>query len=192
MLDRFRSSFNGFDPRDVKVRDFALFLGVIGIMIFCGGGALVINQLNQQNNIFPTLVPTPTIELAPILPLQELEGLPTATSPVPTIVPKVTPKVISKDANTSAKSPGDSCIYSEAWINNAATPIPDDGLSEFQSYLCDNGYWDIGIGDWVNSKGDWGEDGSMERAFIKFNREGVIIDRKFFDLQGNKIPGPTN
>jgi hypothetical protein len=43
----------------------------------------------------------------------------------------------------------------------------------------------------VDKTGDWGKDGVLERAFTKFNRDGVEIDRMFFDLQGNRIPGPN-
>ena len=93
--------------------------------------------------------------------------------------------------HTPTRRAGEACYYSDAGINQAATPIPDGAFSRYQGYRCDNGYWDIGTGDWVDKTGDWGKDGVLERAFTKFNRDGVEIDRMFFDLQGNRIPGPN-
>jgi hypothetical protein len=174
-----------FVPRNLTARDGALALGVLGLIFACvAGGALMISQFSQRKNVAPTPIPSSTSEPAPTPVLQALEALPTSTnSPSPTVVFDV--------VLTPTRRSGEACIYSGAWINIGSTPIPDGGFSAYQGYWCDNGYWDIGIADWVDRAGNWGNDGLLERALIKFNRQGVIIDRLFFDLNGNRVPGPT-
>jgi hypothetical protein len=195
MLERIKSIISDFEPRNLTVRDAMVGLAVIALMIICSGGAIVISILSSRKNNLPTPIPSPTSEPAPTPIFQSLEALPTSTSPAPTVAPTmaptVAPTIIYENVNAPTRPAGESCKYSEAWINLVATPIPDGGFSKYQGYLCENGYWVIGIGDWVNSAGDWGEDGSMEKALIKFNGEGVEIDRMFVDLNGNRIPGPN-
>ena len=190
MLERIKSIISDFEPRNLTARDAVVVFGVIALIIICGGGgALLISKLSQRKNILPP-VPSPSSEPAPTSFLQAVEALSTATSLASTVAPTIAPKVIYEEVNTPTRPIGESCKYSEARINNVATPIPDGGYSEYQGYWCDNGYWDIGTGDWIDKSGNWGKDGSLEKALIKFNEEGVVIDRIFFDLHGNKIPGP--
>lgn len=182
MLERIKSTINDIEPRNLTARDVVVFFGLIAVILACGGCALLIYTLSQPKTIVPPPTPSPTAGPAPALFFQTVEVLPTATSLAPT--------VIFKEVNTPTRPIGESCKYSEAWINKIATPIPDGEYSEHQGYWCDDGYWDIGVGDWVNSAGNWGKDGSLEKALIKFNGDGVVIDRLFFDLHGNKIQGP--
>jgi hypothetical protein len=195
MLDRIRSIINDFEPGNLTTRDALVGLGVIAAILLCGGGVILVSLLSPRKNIAPTTVPSPTSASVSTPLFQALQAQPTTTPPAPTIAPTLTstvvPIVILAPVDTPTRQIGESCIYSDAWINSVATPIPDGRFSAYEGYLCDNGYWVIGIGDWVNKAGDWGKDGSLEKMLIKFNGEGLVIDRIFFDLSGNKIPGPT-
>lgn len=181
---------NTFIPRNVTARDAAIIFGVLAIIFACGvGGVVLITQvfrMSQRNAASATAIPSPTSAPAPTAVLQAFEAQPTPTPPLPTAE-----IVVPEPTHTPTRRAGEACYYSDARINQAATPIPDGAFSRYQGYRCDNGYWDIGTGDWVDKTGDWGKDGVLERAFTKFNRDGVEIDRMFFDLQGNRIPGPN-
>jgi hypothetical protein len=172
---------NYFEPRNLTPSDFIVIFCLIALIIIaCGGGVLVINLLRQRSNVPATPIPTSVPVSTPVEQAIVVQPTPTVTVPAPTVV------------NTPTRTIGESCKYSEAWINQSATPIPDGGYSAFQGYSCVNGYWDLGIGDWIDGSGNWGKDGSTERELIKYNADGVIIDIMFFDLNGNRIPGPIN
>jgi hypothetical protein len=194
MIERIKQFIRDLRSRDFTDRFAVIVLGVLAVIIACGGGALFIYLLSQRVNNLTTAIPSPISEPTPTLFLQAFEAQPNTATPTstatPTVAPTLAPIVVQEKTNTPTRSIGAPCIYSDAWINNIATPIPDGGFSAYEGYLCDNGYWVIGIGDWVDQAGNWGKDGSMEKALIKFNGEGIIIDRIFFDLHGNKIPGP--
>ena len=158
------------------------FLGAVVLSTICVGGVLLYNQFNQRRIVSPTQVPLPVFVDIPS---------PTATataSPVPTVP---TPIPATATMLVAPASIGTSCRYGPPWINNVATEVPDGGNSEQQGYKCVNGYWFLGVADWVDGKGDWGTDGVEEAAYIAYNADGTIADRKFINLSGTVIPGPT-
>ena len=173
---------NDIRPRDVEIGAVLWFLGVVILSTLCVGSVLLFKTITQRRTPVPTLVimpqvviistVTPTTELVLVIP--------------PTFTPTVTPSPVILQAST-----GNSCKYGPPFINPVATPVPDGGHSEYQDYLCVNGYWYIGTEDWLDSKGDWGTDGIAENGYIMFNADGSIADRKFTNLSGTSIPGPT-
>lgn len=181
-------------PRNPDVNALILFLGGAVLLILCVGSILLFNQFNRRTVVSPTPAPLPKSEFVPIssptalkaLLYQPLHSTPSVT---PSVAPSVAPTVFNEIVTTGI---GKSCKYGPSWINAIATPVPDGGHSEIQGYLCVNGYWLIGSKDWVDGRtGNWGTDGMEENAYILYNADGSVADRKFINLQGTTIPGPT-
>ena len=174
--------------REPQLRAVLWFLGIVVLSTLCVGGLLLIKQINQRKVASPTSVPLPVIILIPSPTVLQVVVVPTAL--IPTAVPTSIPTVVIKAV--APTNIGISCRYGPPFINPVATPVPDGGHSQYEDYLCVNGYWFIGIQDWVDSRtGDWGTDGIDERGYVMYNADGSVADRKFINLQGNAIPGPT-
>jgi hypothetical protein len=149
-------------------------LGILGTTVF----------MIKQRMASPNPVPTPSPEPGPVN-LFEAQG---------TLTPSATAEIIQKAAKKAAsptKGAGEPCLYSAAWINAAATPVPDGGHSQYQQFPCVDGYWDLGFGDWINRQGKWGSDGYKEEGYIKYNKDGSVANGFFIDSQGRIIPRPT-
>lgn len=183
-------------PRDPDAYTLLLFLGGAVLLILCVGSVLLFNQVTRRIVISPTPVSLPK---SVIVPLPSPTALQAMAYPVPlitasaTAIPTAVPtaRIFAEAAPIS--STGKSCKYGPPWINTVATPVSDGGHSEIQDYLCANGYWYIGTKDWVDGRtGDWGTDGIVEQGYILYNADGSVADRKFINLQGTTIPGPTN
>ena len=147
----------------------------------CVGSVLLFNTITQRRTPVPTLVTFPEVVIvATLTPTSEL-----VLVIAPTLTPTVTPTI------TIQTGAGNSCKYGPPFINPIATPVPNGGHSEFQDYLCVNGYWLIGVGDWVDGKtGDWGTDGIEEQGYVMYNADGSIADRKFINSARNCNPRP--
>lgn len=173
-------------PRDVEIGAVLWFLGAVVLSTLCVGSVLLFNTITQRRLASPTPVPLPEVVFIPSS-TPTTEQVLVVPTPIP---PTITPIVDTPIVVTSTGS-GNSCKYGPPFINPVATPVPDGGHSQYQDYLCVNGYWYIGSEDWLDSKGDWGTDGIAENGYIMFNADGSIADRKFTNLQGTSIPGPT-
>lgn len=162
-----------------------LFLSLVLLFSLCVGAVLLITAF------FPRQISTPTPDLFP-----KLAPISTATPELVLVVPATLTPTTAPTASLIVITPtndGISCRYGPPWINNVATVIPDGGQSAQQEYKCVNGYWYLGVGDWVDARtGDWGRDGIDEQAYVKYNADGTVADRKFLNLQGTQIPGPAN
>ena len=179
-------------PRDPDANTLLLFLGGAVLLILCAGSVLLFNQVTRRIVVSPTPAPLPKSVIVPIPSPTAIQAL---AYPVPLITASATAiataRVFAEAAPT--RSIGKSCRYGPSWINSVATPVPDGGHSEIQGYLCANGYWYFGTKDWVDVRtGGWGTDGIDEQGYILYNADGSIADRKFINLQGTTIPGPTN
>ena len=174
---------NELRPRDVEIGAVLWFLGVVILSTLCVGSVLLFNTITQRRTPVPTLVFIPeVVTIATLTPTTEL---------VLVIAPTLTPTVTVTPSPVIQTGSGNSCKYGPPFINPVATPVPDGGRSEYQDYLCVNGYWLIGVDDWVDGKtGDWGTDGIEEQGYVLYNADGSIADRKFINLQGTIIPGP--
>ena len=179
-------------PPEREYNSVFLFLGAVILFTLCVGGILLFNQFMDRI----VITPTPTPETLPLfipktLPTETVAlVIPTAILPT-AVIPSVTPMSIAA-APTATSRPARSCRYGPPFINALATPVPDGHRSEYMDYLCVDGYWYIGIDDWVDARtGDWGSDGVEEKGYVMYNADGSVADRRFENLQGNTIPGPT-
>lgn len=153
-------------------------LVVVG-MIACMAGGMWIGTHPETFALQPTPDRAPNLASASVL-----DAAPTPT-PI-TLLPGSTESVY-----TSSEPLGRSCYYSAEWINQIATPIPNGERSAYQGYLCQNGYWDVGKGDWVNQNGEWGKpDGKLEEMYVEFDSLGHEVARMAVGEDGIRYPDP--
>ena len=175
-------------PRNPELGAVLVFLAVVMMSTLCVGGILLFNQYNQRRIASPTQAPLPVF--APIPTATAMQVVEAPTLFFPTLTPTITPTTAVLAAVPT--SGGKSCKYGPTWINLYATPVPDGKRSVFENFLCVNGYWYLGNADWVDGRtGDWGMDGIQEQGYVVYNADGSVADRKFLNLQGTQIPGPT-
>ena len=169
--------------RNPELTTAILFLGLVLLFSLCVGAVMLITAF------YPHPAPTPTLDLFP-----KLAPIPSSTPELVLVVPATFTPTATSTATLMVITPtndGNSCRYGPPWINAVATGIPDGGQSAQQDYKCVNGYWYLGVGDWVDARtGDWGSDGIQEQAYVKYNADGTVMDRKFLNLQGTQVPGP--
>jgi hypothetical protein len=145
---------------------------------------------------------TPQLAAAPkALATNPVEPTPSGLTSIPTETATVSARLqvlkapTAKVKRTARPKPtaGQGCIYSSPGLNQIFSPAPSGSWSPIEHYFCDNGYWVIGTLDVVDRKtGGWGQDGVAEKILIKYDSDGTIADRIFFDPQGEEFSGPKH
>ena len=191
MIDRLRSPENRlYISAGVGLLAIAVIAGCLVLYQFIKAP----QETTPQSVLAPTalastaLVPTAlaTMALEPTLSAPVFTLSETPTLPVPQEI------FISPTASVE-QTASQSCNYSSPKLNEILPPVPSGSWSPIEHYFCDNGYWDIGKRDAVDRKtGDWGQDGVSEEIYIKYDRDGKIIDRIFIDPGGKQFFGPKN
>lgn len=151
-------------------------IGCFGVALVIGGAYLGISYYEQQvasgRKVNHSVLPAQ----ATMAPQVDLLVMPTTFINTPGV----------RRAEVTPPAPQEPCFYSDS-INNLATPIPSGERTPYQHWLCNNGYWMLGWGDWIDNKGNWRKDGVKELGEIKYDENGKIMGWKFYTTDGVEI-----